>query len=55
MLGDGQGNQISFFAFSKNPQDFPESPWNIAGTPEMNSFNKSCYPQIKVVAVERAS
>ncbi len=55
LLCDDQGNQICFFAFGKNPQDFPVSPWNVAGTPEINYFNNNSYPQIKVVAVERSS
>jgi len=53
-LSDGTGVDMPFIAFGQVPEDFPESPWDIAACPEMNEYHGNCHPQIQLQEVRSA-
>ena len=43
-----------FIAFGQVPEDFPESPWDIAACPELNEYQGNCHPQVQLQEVRSA-
>ena len=53
-LTDGSGVDMPFIAFGQVPEDFPESPWDIAACPELNEYQGNCHPQVQLQEVRSA-
>ncbi len=51
---DEHDDQMPFIAFGRRPEEFPESPWDIAGMPQHNYYNGSQNLQIQILDLIRA-
>lgn len=51
---DQSGAHMPFIAFGRQPEDFPEPPWDIVYTPHINHFNGVSTPQIRILDVKNS-
>lgn len=54
MVRDISGAGIEFIAFGKRPVDLPEPPWDLAYTPQINTFGGQSTPQLRIVDIQPA-
>ena len=48
ILRDPTGSRLPFIAFGRLPEEFPEPPWDVVYTPQLNRFNGSESPQLRL-------
>jgi single-stranded-DNA-specific exonuclease len=48
LVQDITGLRLPFIAFGRLPEDFPEPPWEIVYTPQMNRFNGTSTMQLRL-------
>lgn len=53
-LRDASGVRLPFIAFGRTPEAMPEPPWDVVYTPQMNRYNGTEYPQLRLLDVHRA-
>ena len=53
-VSDASGQRISFIAFGRLPEEFPESPWSLVYSPQLNHYAGRTTPQLRIIDV-RAS
>jgi len=51
VLRDPSGGRLDFIAFSRLPTDFPDEPWNLVFTPQINTFGGRSTPQARILDV----
>ncbi len=51
---DDYGNRVNFIFFGRKPNEFPMGAWDIAGIPEINTYNGYSTPQIQILDVRSA-
>ena len=49
LLRDEAGDRIPFIAFGRTPEDFPEPPWDVVFTPQINRFNGTESAQLRLL------
>ncbi len=54
IIYDEHHDQMPFIAFGRRPENFPNSPWNIAGMPQHNYYNGSRNLQLQILDVTHA-
>jgi single-stranded-DNA-specific exonuclease len=48
VLRDTTGSRLPFIAFGRLPEDFPEPPWDVVYTPQINRFNGAGTVQLRL-------
>ena len=48
ILRDANGGRLPFIAFGRTPDDFPEPPWDVVYTPQLNRFNGTEAAQLRL-------
>jgi len=54
-VSDDSGARISFIAFGRTKADFPQPPWDLVYTPQLNRYAGRCTPQARVVDLRPAT
>lgn len=49
MLRDEAGDRMPFIAFGRAPEDFPDPPWDVVFTPQINRFNGTESAQLRLL------
>lgn len=53
VLRDAAGRRMPFVAFGRLPEEFPDGPWDIVCTPQINRFNGTETMQLRLQDVRR--
>lgn len=48
LLRDAAGGRLPFIAFGRLPEEFPEPPWEVVYTPQINRFNGTGTAQLRI-------
>ncbi len=51
VLRDAHGGRLPFIAFGRLPEEFPEPPWDVVYTPQMNRYNGTETAQLRLLDV----
>ena len=51
ILRDAHGGKLPFIAFGRLPEEFPEPPWDVVYTPQLNRFNGTETAQLRLLDV----